>query len=391
VRYALVHSELFLKNRLQIQVKSADLKDAHSELLPTLQLSTRFYLDKATGNSGSPVSVNMQIVNWSPYVALFKIKAGGIIVDMAQANHFLKISEGIAEMAKLFIKIDVLKCKIRAHRQMVALLRSKVDFGKSRKEQGAQDPLELKGWDVSVRGQLVQIKALEQEMEAASGQLKAIMGYHPDFYLPLDTRDAINQVLNGFNGHLVTFTDIQAGNLGLKILAKKEQLQSVRVEASYMLLLPQPVLMIESISNQVDRTSGFNMALGMDHILWDGFRRVRDVKRQKMLLREAHLDRTTKSEAVYNKYRTLQAGLDVAAETEAFNREQSKLAELNEERELLRYKSGNIPFHAYMEARIKRAETDVASLKALEERVASLIELATLAGGLNKYNARIKF
>jgi outer membrane protein TolC len=94
---------------------------------------------------------------------------------------------------------------------------------------------------------------------------------------------------------------------------------------------------------------------------------------------------------LYNKYRTLQATLDLAAETMGFNREQSKLAELNEERELLRYKSGNVPFNTYLEARVKKAEVDVASLGTLEERVISLIELATLAGGLNKYNARIRF
>jgi len=43
LRYALVHSETFLKNRLEIQVKSVDVKDAHAEVLPTIQLVTRYY------------------------------------------------------------------------------------------------------------------------------------------------------------------------------------------------------------------------------------------------------------------------------------------------------------------------------------------------------------
>jgi len=370
-----------------------DLKDAHSEVLPTILLSTRYYLTRVTGTTGetSPVSVNVTITNWSPYVALFKIKAYGILVDMAQANHFLKISEAIGEMAKLFVQIEMLKCKIRAHRQMVALLRSKVDYGKSRDEQGNQDPLGLKGWEISVRGQLVQVKTLEGELEAAIGKLKAIMGFHPDYYLPLDTRDAINQVLNGFDASMVTFSDIQGENLVLKILAKKEQLQSVKVATAYMLLLPQPVLLFQNITNTPDVTSGLNVAIGFDQYIWDGFRRVRDVKRQKMILRQAHIERTTQSEALYNKYRTLHTTADVAAQTGALNREQSKLAELSEERELLRYKSGDVPFDAYLESRVKKVETDVAALKALEQRVGSLIDLATIAGGLNKYNARIKY
>jgi hypothetical protein len=94
------------------------------------------------------------------------------------------------------------------------------------------------------------------------------------------TRDAANQIL-GFNG-LVTFAEIQGGNMPLKILAKKEQLQSNMTTGAYLALIPKPVFVLEDVQNQVDRTSGFNLALGLDYTVWDGFKRVRDIKRQKL-------------------------------------------------------------------------------------------------------------
>ena len=91
------------------------------------------------------------------------------------------------------------------------------------------------------------------------------MGYYPDRDLPLDTRDAANQVLSGFNGEFVTFADVQAVNRTLRTLAKKEQLQSNAVTAAYLSLVPKPMLVIEGLSNQPDRTSGVNVALGMTY------------------------------------------------------------------------------------------------------------------------------
>jgi outer membrane protein TolC len=141
----------------------------------------------------------------------------------------------------------------------------------------------------------------------------------------------------------------------------------------------------------VDRTSGFNLAIGLDHTLWDGFRRVRDIKRQKMETRKLNIERHERSQELYIHYRQLMSTLTIAEEKEAFQREQEKLAELNEERCFERYKSGDLPREDYLDARIDRIQAHMSSIDALTTRVEALIELATIAGGLNKYNARVRF
>jgi outer membrane protein TolC len=391
LRYALVHSEAFLRNRLEIQVKSADVKDAHAELLPTIQLVTRYYFARTDSTGGNRVNVSLTMADWNPLLALLKIKASGILVDIARETHYDKIAQNTGDMAKLFLRVYALEKLLRARKQIVALQQDKVDYGKSRDQQGSMDQIELRTWDNQLRGERLKIADAEQELQEKLLQLKVLMGYYPDTYLPLDTRDALNQVLNGFNGRAVTFGDVQARNYALKIIAKNEQLQSNFVTGAYVSLLPRPVMVFESIDNQVDRTSGFNFALGLDYTVWDGFRRVRDIKRQKMKGEQLKLDRDLLAKKVYGSFVQLRGLLNSSGEKEAFEREQAKLAEMSEEKAFTYYKAGSIPYEEYVQRRIEKVEANINTLTSLQERVTALIELATIAGGLDKYNARLRY
>jgi outer membrane protein len=389
VRYALVHSEDFLKTRIDIQFRSADLKDAHAELLPSLEIITRYYLARA--DQGNPMSVDIYTNSWDPFLALLKIKSYGILVDIGKLNHHEKIADNIAKMAKVFYRIHVLERTIRARRQILALHQNRINYGKSRLEQGAYDSLTLRSLQNSARGERMKIAGLEREKKEKVSELKALMGYHPDFDLPLDTRDAANQILNGFNGNLVTFATVQGQNLSLKVLAKQEQLQSNKVTGSYVALVPKPLLTVEGLDNIVDRTSGLNVSIGLDYTLWDGFRKVREIKKQKMRAEQLRIDRSQLSQKLYLSFKGLRGEVEGSGEQEGFYREQAKLAELSEEKAFLSYKAGNLPYDDYITRRMERVEAEISSVGSAEGKVNALIDLATIAGGLNKYNAAISF
>lgn len=391
IRYALMHSEMFLKDRLQVQVKSADLKDAHSDLWPSVNLLTTYYLSRATGDSGSPVQVSVTTGDWNPLLALFRIKSEKIFVDIAKLNHLLTITEGVGDMAKLFYQIDLTERQIRATGQTVALLRKKVEYGRNRGGQGSIDPLMVRGWSNDLTSQRVILRELQNDRESAIRKLKVLMGYEPDFYLRLDTRDSVNQVLRGFNGSMVSFADVQTRNLGLKIIAKKEQAQSNVVSGSYVKLLPQPKFILEGLSNQVDRTSGVNMQVGLIYSLWDGFKRVRDIKRNKLKAEGLKYDRRLESRKLYNTFLDLKDAIELSNAKEDEERAKFGLAELTEERAFENYKSGGVPYEDYVEARIRKMQASLAAIASSKDRVVSLIELATIAGGLDKYNAGIRY
>ncbi len=390
VRYALMHSELFLKNRLEIQVRSTAVKDAHAEIFPAVDIITQVYIARASG-TGPPLNVTVQTSQFSPLLALIKIRSNEILVDIAKVAHFNKIAEDVATMAKVFYQIHTLEKSIKIRRQVLALTQDKVNYGSSRTEQGTIDTVQVRIWDNNLRSARLKLRQLDKEREQKITELKALMGYPPDFHLPLDTRDAVNQILAGFNGQFITFGDVQGGNLSLKMAAKKEQVQSNLVTGAYLALVPKPVLVMEQIDNQVDRTSGFNFAVGVQYSAWDGFKRVREIKRQKIIAEQLKLDRNELSTKLYTQFKLIRGGLELSGERETVIREQARLAELNEERALSDYKAGAITYDQYVDRRIQKVEADLDAISGPQERVGDLIDLATLAGGLNKYNARLAY
>lgn len=397
VRYSLVHSDALIKNRMEIQIQSADLKDAHSEIVPTFEVQTRYYLARTRnyntdpGSGAKKFSYSLVMSNFNPLVALVKIKAKSVMVDIATTTHAHRITENIGNIAKLFYRISFLEKSIRADRQIAAIQRNKVNYAKSRNDQGDFDPITLRSWMNGLRGQEIKIRGLEHTLEQSVGQLKLLMGYQPDFHLPLDTRDAANQILHGFNGRLVTFADVQGGNMGLKIIAKREQFQSNLVAGAYLLLFPRPVFIFQDLNNQVDSVSGTTIGLGVDYTLWDGFRRVRDIKRQKLRAGQIKIERDELSRQLYEKFRTLIGDVALAEQKEGYSREQVQLAESSEERALSQYKSGSLTYDLYLDQGIAKLQSHLSTLNAVQERITALIDLATISGGLDKYNAGIRY
>lgn len=396
VRYALVHSETLTKNRLEIQIQSADLKDAHSEIFPTFEVQTRYYFartrnynDRTEGNQ--KFSASLVMTNFNPMLALVKVKAKAILVDAATITHQQKISEHTGNMAKLFYRISFLEKTVRAERQIAALLKNKVNFVSTKKDQGEYDPIGARALVNSQRAQEIKIRGLENALDQAKRQLKIMMGYPPDFYLPMDTREAANQILFGFSGSHITFADIQAGNLGLKVIAKREQFQSNMVSGAYLRLLPRPTVIFQDINNQVDASSGTTFGVGLDYTLWDGFRRVRDVKRQKLRASQIRIERHEAAQQLYDRFRALRSEIKLAIEKEGYAREQVNLGEASEERALSQYKSGTLTYDLYMDQGVAKVQANLGALNAVLERVNALIDLATISGGLNRYNAGIQY
>ncbi len=224
VRYALAHSDEFLQNRLEIQTASLDLKDAHSKLLPALSVTTRYYLSRANdveNDSSDDINVEISISDWNPYAALLEIKSKSIVVDLARTAHKQKVASGVADIAKLFYQISQVQKTIRSRKQIAAFRNNNYEYGVSKREQGSIDASQVRLWRNSLLGEKLTIQELQSSLRNQVAALKQLIGYHPDYYLPLDTRDAESQILGGFKGCGINFNAIQALNYDLKLLAKR--------------------------------------------------------------------------------------------------------------------------------------------------------------------------
>ncbi len=91
------------------------------------------------------------------------------------------------------------------------------------------------------------------------------------------------------------------------------------------------------------------------------------------------------------KFKKIKSGLGLSNEREGLIREQAKLADLSEEKALNNYKSGLIDYNHYLDQRINKTQAHLDVAESLKSRVNDLIDLATISGGLNKYNAAIRY
>ncbi len=379
------------------------MKDSHADLLPTLKMQAALYLSRAGRNTGNPVTVNYLVDNYNPLGALLTIKSQQIAVDIAKTMHKQKVSRGIAEIAKAFVEIEARNKLIRSQNAVKSKWDEKIAYLRSMEDRGKVEKLWVDRWELSRKEIGLKIETLKAERDEYIDKLKHLIGYHPDYFLPLDTRDAVNQILGGFNGKGITFADVQGRNLGLKILAKREQLESNLVSATYVAILPQPLIIFQDISNQVDRTSGLNLLVGFKYNIWDGFQGVRRIKRQKMEARQAKIEREEKSRDMYEAYKKLRSTMDMIDRQEALLREQKGVAQATTKqmKELARMypdirplqpgqSPDSLPRARVLDAELKELESKAQSVDAWQSRAAALVELATLAGGLNNYNARIR-
>ena len=110
-----------------------------------------------------------------------------------------------------------------------------------------------------------------------------------------------------------------------------------------------------------------------------------------MKYRKAKIDRRKRSRELYMAYRDLIGTLQLHSEHEAILRERTKLRELDEERAYMNYKSGVIPYADYVQYRIANIKSSIALTQVLSKRVFATIDLATLAGGLSRYHAQLKY
>ncbi|MGC8603313.1 MAG: TolC family protein, partial [Desulfomonilaceae bacterium] len=168
-------------------------------------------------------------------------------------------------------------------------------------------------------------------------------------------------------------------------------MQSNAIAGAYLAILPQPQFVFQDNENTPNMASGLNLAVGLDYTIWDGFRRVRDIKRQKLMAQKYNLDREKLSHQLYVKFRKLKNAMALAGQRESLSREKAKLADLAEEKALNDYKSGLIDYSKYVDQRIKKTQAHLDASNSLQTRINDLIDLATISGGLNKYNAAIRY
>ncbi len=384
-RLALKQSPYFTKSALEIEVRRLDEKDSKSDYLPTVNLRAKYYLSqpsRASLTNPTDYSLDVAIDSYNPLVAHYGVKIRQLLKQVAILSHLKIISQGLKELGNGFLEMDALSRLAALQGQMQELAGRHLTLAQRRLELGEAAPLEVK-----IAGQEAEVAKMEKERLAAAQtrlqeRLRSFLGLKPAQALHFDTRQGRSQVLGAAESP--DWEKSRPRSFDARIEALKRELQSWNVTLARLRLLPGLTAAVQTPDPiALTGVRGYFFSVGLSWPVFDGFKRVRDISRQKTILAQADAEAEVKEHDFQDRWREATDNLKAAAAARRLARSQLELARLKERQEEIKFQGGAALTQALAGQRGRlEAEAQVV-LKDLEHDRA-LLELRHLSGDLVK-------
>jgi outer membrane protein TolC len=215
------------------------------------------------------------------------------------------------------------------------------------------------------------------------GQLRSFLGLKAETNLNLDLRDAGRQVLGSFDPAAATLAQTKDRSYDLKMLELKKDLQGYNVALAKSKIFPSLLFTTQTPDPlSLNSSHGLYVGFGLEVPVWDGFTRIRNVSRQKAVLKQYGAEKDLKEMDLSDQWEAEQGELQEAAASWKLARSQEELARLKERQAEIRYQSGGVQLPAYLEGRkgILDAQKSVA-VKAMGYH-AAVLKLRLISGDL---------
>jgi outer membrane protein TolC len=384
VQLALRQSPFFTKSALEIEVRRLDEKDSKSDFFPSLTGSARYYLVQPNNNNNAQnYQWAISTGNYNPLLAYLSLKAHRVVTQIATLGHMKAISAGLERLGKAFLELGAVDSLIQLRGRATELARETLRYARERQRLGEITPLE-----VQIASQEVEVATAEQETLIAnkSRLLEAIhnfLGLKPDQPLRLEVSQARRQVLGDFDPKKASLQDAESRSLDVRIKQLAKELQTWNVTLAKMKFVPSVNIALQSpdpLSN--NNTRGTFFSVGVSFPIFDGFKRVRNIDRQKTVLEQFASEEDVAGQELSTKWREAEEKLNTAAAALRTAQAQAELARLKESQGETLYRAAEKDFAVLMTARQTRVKAQMdAAKKALDYDLAAL-NLRHLSGDL---------
>ncbi len=369
-RLAIRQSPYFTKSSVEIDIRRMDETDSRYAMVPPLSFRTLYYVNHPhqLGLNPRPYSLSFTTDPYNPFGAYFTLQAQKLATQMAIFSHLKMISEGLERLGKMFLNLATMKQLTRLQDDMLSLSRENLTYAENRQSIGTGTSLEVR-----VAAQELELIKNEKERLALSqkrtmASLKTLLGLKPEQQVELDLRNARRQVLGSFDPAAATLEQAKAKSYELKMLELKKELQGYNIFVAKTRVLPS-ILFTSQTPDPLSLTSakGIYVGIGLEVPVWDGFKRIRNISRQKAVLKQFGSDKDLKEIDLTDKWNALQEDLNSAAATLKLAQSQEELARLKERQGEIRYQSGAETLPTWLAARKAILESQKSAAgKALE-------------------------
>lgn len=383
VRLAIRRSPYFTRSSLEIEVKRLDEKDSKYDLVPPVTFRTQYYVNQPRDISTKAYSLNFVSNNYNPIESYFSLQARKMITQIAVLAHMQVISEGMRKLAKMFLEMEALQKAAVRQEALIDLTRQNLNFLQKRMQLGTVTSLEIRVAEQELAGAQAEKEHIAYSQKRLRDNVQAFIGLKAGQSVELDCKDARRQVMGAFDPATASLEQAKNHSYELKIGTLKKELQKYNIMLAKARLLPSFFMGAQTPDPLTSPSRGLFFAVGVEVPVWDGFKRLRNVSRQKTVMREFEAEMNEKGILLNDQWQETQESVRSAEAARKSAQAQEELARLKERQADIRYNSGGEPLSVYLDGRKGLMEAQKNSfLKALDYDLA-VIKLRQLSGDLD--------
>ncbi|OGP69258.1 MAG: hypothetical protein A2Z73_03465 [Deltaproteobacteria bacterium RBG_13_60_28] len=384
-RLALRQSPYFTKSSLEIEVKRLDETDSRYDLIPPITFRTQYYVNQPSERSvnNRAYSLNFISNNYNPMEAYFTLQGRKLLTQIAVLAHLKAISEGLQRMGRMFLEMEALQQAAAHQDNLIELARRNLTYFQNRLRIGTVTSLEIKLATQEMAGAQAEKERIAYSQKRLRESLQTFMGLKPGQPLNLDLKEARRQLTGNFDPATASLEQARSRSYELKIAALKKQLQKYHILMAKARLLPSLFFAMQTPDPlSTTQTRDLFFSVGLEVPVWDGFKRLRNISRQKTIMRQVDVEIDEMEFDLGGKWREAQENLRAADVSRKSAQAQEELARLRERQSEIRYHSGGVPLDVYLEGRKGRVDAERnALLKTLDYDLA-VLGLRRLSGDL---------
>jgi outer membrane protein TolC len=365
VKIALTQSPGFIKSSIDIDVGRLDETDSRYGMVPPLTFRTYYYVNRPSGTgSGRPYNLSFTTDPYNPVGAYFTLQAKKLATKAAILTHLRVISNGLANLGSYYLELDSMHRQAVIQKDLIKVAQENLTYAENRVAIGTGTSLEVK-----MAQQQLQLARGEQEGIALDikrnlSNLRNFMGLPSNQEVTPAFYDSRRQVLGSFNPATVTWEQAKTRSYELMVYDIYKELQQYNVSLAIAKSFPTIIFNTQTPDPlSVSTSYGLYVGLGLEIPVWDGFTRIRNVSRQKALLKQVGAKKGEKENLLEGQWFAI---LEKVHETSVILKNAQsleELARLKSHQQEIHYHSGDVPLTVFLESRIEVLRAQKNTLK----------------------------
>jgi outer membrane protein TolC len=381
VKIAIQQCPYFTKSSLEIDIRRMDESDSRYAMVPPLTFRTYYYVNRPSGTGSSkPYSLSFMTDPYNPLGSYFTLQAQKLATQVAILAHLKAISKGLERLGLYYLELDALNKLAGYQKDLIKLAQENLTYVKNRMSIGTATSLEVKMAQEELNLALGEQESIALAQKRALAGLKNFLAISPSQDFTPNFRDSQHQVLGRFDPAAISLERAKSRSYDLKALAIHKRLQGYNVSLAIAKVFPTILFNTQTPDPlYVTSPQGIYVGFGLELPVWDGFKRIRNISRQKAILRQLGAKKKEKEDLLKTK---LDEGLGKIQEREVTmknSQSREELARLKAHQKEIRYQSGEAPLSVFLESRqevLKAQKETVRNTLRYDEAVLNLREIS---------------